>query len=93
LAPALGVAVAASEAALGGRPGFFFTTTSVVSAVAAFLGSTADGLAGDLDAGTILTFGSGLLVTLEVTTLTTFLGTVDRTACLAATLLADFAAG
>ena len=70
LAPVLAGAPACATAALGGRPGFFFTTSSAAAtALAGFFTSSlavalSDGLAGDFVRGTGFTFVAGLAAAL-----------------------------
>ena len=96
LAPAFGGVSASAAAALGGRPGFFLASTSA-TAEAIFFSSEAVALAGDLDAGTGVTFVSdflgAVLADTLVTALATVFGGVALAAGLMATLLVGFAAG
>ena len=67
LAPVLGGASDSADCAFGGRPGFFFTTSSAAAALTGFFTSSladafSEGLAGDFVAGTGLAFVAGLAV-------------------------------
>ena len=102
LAPVLAGASAVAEAAFGGRPGFFFTTSSVAVALTGFFTSSlavalSDGLAGDFVRGTGFTFVSGFTAALGMglggRVLTTLSLALAGSAGLITFLAAGFAAG
>ena len=101
LAPVLAASAGRAEAAFGGRPGFFFTTSSVAAALTGFFTSSlavalSDGLAGDFVRGTGFTFVAGFTAALAWGfdwVLTTLSLALAGSAGLITFLAAGFAAG